>query len=186
MRWLPSWLAFALFTSFMAIARAEPGGVEYPAPLSQRTQPSYVPQSVALSGPPILAHAEGEPVPPGYTAVPRRRTGALIAGATVLGSLYMLSAMAASISADDDNELAPLFMPVVGPFAQLFGTESASGRFFLVVDGLGQSAGLALLIYGLTSMKTVLLRNDLTTSSSPRPRVLPVVSARGVGLVGTF
>jgi hypothetical protein len=191
-------VAFALTTMLSRAAWADPPKVgfekqntpkEYPAPLSQTTQPSYVPQSVALSGPEKLDYEPGEPVPPGYTPVQRTRKGPIIAGASVFGSLYLLSAFAASVDADSsrDHDLAPLFIPVAGPFITIVNTNNATGTFFLVIDGLGQSAGLALLIYGLTSPKTVLLRNDFT-ASKPSVRVTPMMTASttGVGLTGTF
>lgn len=164
---------------------------EYPAPLSQTTQPSYVPQSVALSGPEQLDYEEGDPVPAGYTPVKRTRKGPIIAGSIVFGTLYFFSAMAAAVSADasgrDKNDLAPLWVPGVGPFITMGTTDSATGRFFLAVDGLGQCAGIALLVYGLTSPKTVLRRNDFT-SPAATIRAVPILSAAatGVGLVGTF
>ena len=49
---------------------------EYVAPLQQQTQPMYVPQSVAISGPrQITTWQEGEPIPPGYHPVQRIRRG---------------------------------------------------------------------------------------------------------------
>jgi hypothetical protein len=164
---------------------------EYTAPLSQTTQPSYVPQSVALSGPPTLAYHDDEPVPPGYTPVQRTRRGAIIAGAVVLGSLYLLSMAAASAGADEStsrsNELGALWIPVLGPFIQMGRTETAIGKYALTIDGLGQAAGAGLLLYGLVSPKTVLIRNDLT-SAKPKIRPVPVITAHsaGLGLSGTF
>src|SRR5262245_26215914 len=87
--------AFAMACSSVAFAddpRSAPGferqetNKQYPAPLSQTTQPSYVPQSVALSGPKQLEYDEGQSVPPGYTPVEKKRKGPIIAGAVVLGS----------------------------------------------------------------------------------------------------
>src|SRR5262249_33082790 len=71
-----------------------PTQTEYPAPLAQTTQPSYVPQSVALSGPEELRNwHEGEPIPPGYKPVERVRKGLIIGGAITFGALYSLSAL---------------------------------------------------------------------------------------------
>jgi hypothetical protein len=164
---------------------------QYPAPLSQTTQETYVPQSVALSGPDEITDWEvGSPVPPGYHPVQRVRKGAIIGGAVTLGALWAISACGAAIVHDanangvgTDNADA-LFIPVLGPFVQMSRTTSATGNLFNLIDGLGQSAGATLLIWGLTSPKTLLVRNDLGMTLIPAP----YVSSRGagLGLTGTF
>jgi hypothetical protein len=160
---------------------------QYTAPLSQTTQPSYVPQSVALSGPrEIRDYNEGDPVPPGYRPVQRIRKGLVIGGSVLFGTLYLFSAFAAAVDSDaGDGELSELWIPAVGPFIQLAQTESATGKFFLALDGLGQSAGLFMLVYGLASPKTVLVRNDL---ANMEVRVAPMAGrgTSGIALTGTF
>src|SRR5262245_9958377 len=60
----------------------------YQAPLSQTTQSTYVPQSVALSGPEEITNFdEHRPVPDGYTLVHRTRKGLLIGGGVTLGAV---------------------------------------------------------------------------------------------------
>lgn len=156
--------------------------VQYVAPLSQQTQPAYVPQSVALSGPKEIDAEEGMTIPPGYTAVERTRKGPIIGGAVTFGAMYLLTALGASIAndANHDNGASALFVPAVGPFIQMGKADGDTGKFFLVVDGLAQSAGLALLVYGLSSKKTVLMRNDLV--------VAPVIGqgTAGAGVLGRF
>lgn len=169
-------------------APAQPSG-GYVAPLSQQTQPTYVPQSVALSGPKeITDFNEDGPIPAGYTPVERTRKGMVISGSILFGSLYGLSALVAAADADSYRpDLQALWVPAVGPFVQMFQTESAVGNFFLAIDGVGQTAGLAMFIYGLASPRTVLVRNDLA-QVKPTVTVAPM-SARGGGglsLVGTF
>src|SRR5438067_2129937 len=79
----------------------EPATTQYPAPLYQQTQPSYVPQSVAMSGPrQIKDWQDGDPIPPGYRPVERTRTGLLVGGGVTFGVLYFFSALAASASAN--------------------------------------------------------------------------------------
>jgi hypothetical protein len=146
---------------------------------------------VALSGPDEITDWEvGSPVPPGYHPVQRVRKGAIIGGAVTLGALWAISAFGAAIVHDanangggTDNADA-LFIPVLGPFVQMSRTTSATGNLFNLVDGLGQSAGATLLIWGLTSPKTLLVRNDLGMTLMPTP----YVSSRGagLGLTGTF
>jgi hypothetical protein len=63
-------------------------------------------------------------------------------------------------------------------------TESSTANVFLAFDGLGQAAGATMLVAGITSPKTVLVRNDLG-----EVRVTPMRLGRaggGLGLVGTF
>ena len=178
---------------------------EFVAPLQQQTQPSYVPQSVALSGPATIGdYEEGAPMPAGYHPERRTRRGLVIGGAVTFGTLYLVSAMSAAIAADTtsyqcadgsypygstancrraSNPLAALYAPVVGPFIQMGSTDSSTGRMFLAIDGAAQAAGAAMFIYGLASPKTVLVRNDLGSV-----RVVPQVAkgSSGVALVGEF
>jgi hypothetical protein len=189
-RFLP--IAFVLAsTASAASASADDGvtyekknveGPQYTAPLYQLTQPSYVPQSVALSGPSTISDWNPrEPVPPGYRPVSRARRGLLITGASILGSLYMLAVLAGGT----DKSLTPLYVPVFGPFLQIAtGHDSGSGaNGVLVLDGLGQTAGAVMLLIAATTTKTVLVRNDLA-----EVRIAPTVTktGSGIGLVGRF
>jgi hypothetical protein len=185
-------MAVVAFASPDALAQDQPSSDEpappqYPAPLSQRSQPSYVPQSVALSGPHELSSwQEGDPVPPGYHPTTRIRKGFVIAGSVVFGVLYLFSSLVAAIGADTNtgspNPLGALWIPGVGPFVQMFSTTSSTGNWVLAVDGLAQCGGLTMLVYGLTSPRTVLVRNDLGL------RVVPALDHGGGGfrLVGSF
>ena len=77
-----------------------------------------------------------------------------------------------------------LYVPVAGPFLQMTKTESSSGNATLAIDGIAQAAGATMLIVGITSPKTVLVRNDLGEM-----RVMPMRmgdKGGGLGLVGTF
>jgi hypothetical protein len=163
---------------------------EYVAPLEQSTQPTYLPQSVALSGPRLIKDWEdGQPIPYGYHRETRARRGAIAGGAITFGIPYLFSAMVASIGSDaagsgGRNEVGDLYMPVFGPFAQMSHTDSATANFFLLMDGVTQSLGAALFIYGMASPKPVLVRNDLAMVT-----VTPVRLGRdgnGVGVVGRF
>lgn len=165
---------------------------EYVAPLSQTTQPTYVPQSVALSGPRFIKDWEpGQPVPYGYHEEERVRKGLVISGAVVGGVLYIISTMIASLGADiassngGDNKTAWLYLPVLGPFLEMSETGgSSSANEFLVLDGLAQAAGVTMLIAGIMYPKHLLVRNDLATVG-----VLPMkigMEGEGLGLVGRF
>ncbi len=163
-------------------ARAPNG--EYVAPMQQTTQPSYVPQSVGLSGPRALAYADGDHIPLGYHLESRRRSALLGSGAAVLGALWLVSVLSASLSADltrgrESNPLAGLYAPVLGPFIALGDNTngSALGSTVLVLNGLGQTAGAAMLVAGLFLPKKVLVRNDLA-----QIQFAPTVGPHGSGL----
>jgi hypothetical protein len=167
---------------------ASPGS--YPTPMSQTTQETYVPQSVAMSGPETITDwREGDTVPSGFHPVQRMRRGFIVAGAVTFGSLYLISAFGAAAVHDananrgTDNADA-LFVPAVGPFIQMGRTTSAFGNMSNLIDGIVQCGGLTMLIYGLTTPRTILVRNDLGMTFLP----VPYVSSRGAGLgwVGTF
>ncbi|MBV9950234.1 MAG: hypothetical protein JOZ69_25560 [Myxococcales bacterium] len=134
---------------------------------------------------------EGEPIPAGYHPVTRARKGMIVAGAVPLGILYFLSALVGAVAHDAnqgrDHSADGLFIPVVGPFITMTQQSSATANVFLAVDGIGQSAGLALLIYGFASPQTVLMRDQagLAPSLVPRPMLLGR-GATGLGWAGSF
>ena len=162
----------------------------YPAPLSQTTQSTYVPQSVALSGPEEIKDFDyNRPVPMGYTPIQRTRRHLIVGGAVTFGVNYSISAFAAAVAQDASrssgrNELAAMWIPVAGPFIQMGETDSATGKFFLAGLGGAQLAGAIMLYYGLTTTERVLVRNDLVGSVSVSP--LAGNGATGMALSGRF
>jgi hypothetical protein len=162
----------------------------YPAPLSQETQSTFVPQSVALSGPEEITDFDSNrPVPVGYTPVQRARKHLIVGGAVTFGVSYGLSAFVAAIGEDTSrssgkNEVAALWIPVAGPFVQVAQTDSATGKFFLVGLGGAQLAGALMLYYGMTTTQRVLVRNDLVGSLTVTP--MAGNGASGMMLSGRF
>ncbi len=159
----------------------------FPAPLSQTTQSTYVPQSVALSGPNLIVPEEDTQAPPdGYSVSYRRRKGLLIAGPITLGVPYFYSALVASIGHDSGtSSVDPLIIPVVGPFIEMGNTNGSwTANLVLAADGAAQVAGAVMLYYGLTSKKRVFVRNDLLSNTM----VLPTANPHGGGfaLSGSF
>jgi hypothetical protein len=148
---------------------------------------------VALSGPKEISDWQpGDPIPPGYHTQTRVRKGLIIGGAIPFGVLYLLSAFSAAVAQDasqgstNSNPAGALYIPAVGPFIQMGNTSSSIGNFFLAVDGAGQTAGLIMLVYGLTVPSTILVRNDL---GAGRPLIVPMRMGRdgtGVGLRVAF
>jgi hypothetical protein len=165
---------------------------EYVAPMQQQTQQVYMPQSVALSGPRIIRdYEDGDQIPPGYHAESRIRTGLVVGGAVTFGVLYLLSVLVGAAISDTNKAFNNnkdngdfLFVPVAGPFLQMTKTDSSSGNVTLAIDGIAQAAGATMFIVGVTSPKTVLVRNDLA-----EVHVMPMkmgTNGGGLGLVGTF
>jgi hypothetical protein len=155
--------------------------------------PIYAPQP---SGAPVYAPEEisdfddSAPVPYGYTKVSRARKGLIVAGAVTLGATYLATTFVAAV-ADDINkadgsnvDVTPLYVPVVGPYLEIGNTDSSVARFYLTVSGLGQTAGAIMLVYGLTSPRTVLVRNDQLIVTSIAPLIAP--GASGLSVVGRF
>jgi hypothetical protein len=185
--WLTAaWISTTIITPGLARAqevqeRGEPARIIVTSPPPQ-------------SGPRMIADwQEGEPIPPGYHPAQRMRTGPIIGGAVTLGVLYFISALVAAGYQDwanahnESNPAAGLFIPTVGPFITITQSSSAMADVFLVIDGAAQSAGAILLVYGLTSPRTVLMRDN----PIGRPMILPKPmllgkDGAGVGLVGSF
>lgn len=191
----------ALAPGSPALASGPPGSapgsdpVAYPPPPA----PGYGPVGYAapmyaspINGPErITDYDEGQPIPPGYSPVSRRRKGLIIAGACVFGGVYGYTALGASYAQEiilitgSNADVTSLWIPVAGPFLELGETDNAVARFGLIVDGAAQAAGAIMLLYGLTSPKTILLRND---QLSRLPVIRPMVTrnATGLAVMGRF
>lgn len=168
-------------------ASAQAPNGEFVAPLQQQTQLTYVPQSVALSGPRVIQDWDEDSgaVPNGYHTESRVRRGFVVGGAVTFGVMYLLTAFGASVASDVGGGANALYIPVLGPFIQMGNSDSSTGKFLLAVDGAAQAAGAAMLIYGIASPKTVLVRNDLGMTTHVVPMRMGN-GGTGVGLVGTF
>lgn len=164
--------------------------VAVPPPYGPYGPPVYLPppSTPTVLGPErITDFDEDQPIPFGYTPISRKRKGLIIAGACLFGATYGYTAFSAAyaqvlIAASGSNDdVGPLFIPVVGPFLELGETDNSAARFVLVVDGLAQSAGALMLLYGLTTPRTILVRND-------RLSITPMVrrGASGLVLSGAF
>lgn len=133
---------------------------------------------------------EDEPPPPGYHWGKRVRRGPIIAGSVLFGTFYSTSLLVGAVGQDaGDPAYEWLYVPGIGPFIELTNSSSAVASVFLILDGAAQSAGLALLIWGIVSPAPILVSN---VAEAPRvPKVLPVPmllgkSGEGLGLLGTF
>lgn len=158
---------------------------------TQQTQPKSLPQSVSPSGPRIITNwDEDRPVPYGYHPEARMRTGPIVGGAIAFGVAYGVSLSIALIgwvatkSSGEDNPVRALYIPAVGPFLQMSRTDDSAVTYFLAADGAAQIGGAIVLLWGLTSSRNVLVRNDLVST-----RVTPMRMGSGgigLGLTGSF
>lgn len=141
-----------------------------------------------MNGPRTLEWEPGEPVPAGYHPSTQMRTGLVISGAVIFGSVWLLNALVASIGIDiSQGQAIPLFIPIVGPFIAMgtFRSLQATDAFFLVLDGLVQAGGAAMLIAGIAVPRHQLVRNRYTSLMLPMPMTFGNGSA-GIGFSGTL
>ena len=173
------------------------------APSGQRPQgaypyPGWYGYPGTFAGPPSIPYEEGKPAPNGYRLSASPRRGLVVAGASTFGSAYLVTLLAASIVAgeeddwgdpsddDDEKKAVPLFIPVVGPFIGISTLDASPvASAWLILDGLAQGAGAAMLIAGLAYPTKRWIRNDL----GMQWRVAPIKAGRdglGMGVLGSF
>lgn len=166
LRSLPLIVCAALVTTSVAEARpnlvlAQPGyeePVAAPAPApAPAADPAPAPDPVVVAPAPTTAPA---PVPPPAAPPPSRRRGIgmMVAGYTMFGVSYMITAFSGAVIIDrcsasasyDCRDLGrSLMLPVIGPFAALPDIQTMTGRFAMVFfPGLMQVGGLTLGIAG--------------------------------------
>jgi hypothetical protein len=110
----------------------------------------HVPSGVSDASPGVVEWHEGDPIPIGYRRRTRYRSGFVIAGSVTFGVAWVPSAVVGGVFA-----VPLLAIPVVGPWI-VAGSTSSGGAALYALDGAQQAVGLALLIYGVASRKTVL------------------------------
>jgi hypothetical protein len=151
--------------------------------------PVYAPGSYApmVNGPEKMTDVDDEsPVPYGYTRVYRKRRGPIIGGAISLGVSYTFTAWMGLVLNDIETKFGTpgkttdfswLYIPVAGPFLQLghMNKPPADFRYCFVMEGITQTVGAALLLYGLSSPQTILMRKDQLS-------VVPMIGAGTSGL----
>ncbi len=105
------------------------------------------------------------------------RKGMVVTGAVLFGVFYLGSILIGA--GDIDSERAPygaLFVPVIGPFivagAGNFGSNVSidplsSSQTAYIFDGLIQTGGAALLLFGIFAKKKVFMREDVTATLKP-------------------
>ena len=137
-----------------------------------------------------LPYNEGSPIPRGYALQEYHPRGLIIAGAVTLGVLYTISLVVAT--GNDDTGNGWLAVPVVGPFGWLATHKSSNcgnasypctsssdsnDNATMILDGLGQVAGAAMLVAGLA-----ITRKHLVLVDQQGIMVAPYASSTGSGL----
>ncbi|KYG01523.1 hypothetical protein BE21_05970, partial [Sorangium cellulosum] len=156
---------------------APPPGYAPPGYAPPADYASYA-SSFILGMPRTLPFKEGEPAPQGYRLETQKSRRLLVAGSIVLGTAWALAALTAgSILSEGESEAgsyAPLFVPVGGPFITLATGEDVDfsddgGRVagsLVLLNGLTQVTGFALLVAGLASNPKVWVRHDIPRNTS--------------------
>lgn len=178
-----------------------PGAYPPPGGYSPGGYPGWgseqVPTAIGPDGRPRLLPLEmkydsEKGIPPGYRVVEQRRTNIAIAGASIFGGLWIASAIAGGIMEDSGKYSGhhgwPMYLPVVGPFITIASYDaSAGGATPLVFVGLGQAAGLAMLIAGMvTREKWLKYQFEPTAALKMTPTVGATDKGGFAGVVGTF
>jgi hypothetical protein len=133
----------------------------------------------------VIDWEEGQTIPQGYHQGTRVRVGLIVAGGVLFGSLWLTSAFAGAIASDVGAHSGKLLIiPVAGPWA-LVPSGSTTGDLFLVLDGIAQAGGIAMLIVGIAAPRTVLIRDVAGVKLQPTPMTFGPGSG-GFGLRGTF
>jgi hypothetical protein len=162
-----------------------------PAPVAAPVAPAP-PVPVAPVGPAVLDYDDGMAIPAGYHLVTRSQPEYTWGGFAVFGLSYgtavYVASIVTSISSSSDNKKANvLFVPVAGPFLGISAFKSSgAGTFWLATWGLAQAGGLVAMIYGLTTPKKSLWRNDIVGKLDVTPFVAGVAGGPGLTLSGAF
>lgn len=120
------------------------------------------------------------------------RTGGIVAGASMLGSAWVISTLVAAldVEVDGNNTLWPLYIPVLGPFIAM-GTDSRAaggdlspgGTWGLAALGAVQIAGTGVLSWAATSKKQIAVKRPFEVTSVG---AAPAADGVSVSVGGTF
>jgi hypothetical protein len=137
-----------------------------------------------------LPYRKGDPIPVGYQVEKNTtRMWGIFAGSITVGVLYTYGLLAVR----GGTGTSWMALPVIGPSAlwithknhcnpRCYGIEQTP----LVVDAVGQAAGAALFIWGITSWRLRLVREDLVHPEALVVSPMQVGTGYGVGALGSF
>ena len=130
--------------------------------------------------PPKELAYKGGAIPYGYKLEERYNLGLLIAGPTLFGLSYGLTAYSANerpgIGSGNNfvsgSQWDALYIPIAGPF--VFSADApGSSAFIYVFEGLGQVTGIGLFLLGMLSPKNILVRQNANEAFRPSLQVGP-------------
>ena len=163
----------------------QPGQPGYGGPQYQPPPPQSVPDTP--SSPAVLEYEDGQAIPANYHLVTKTRGEFLYGGLAFFALTYGTAVYVASLgSLAGGEKLGNFFVPVAGPFLEMSDLNSkGAGTFWLAFWGICQGAGVGAAIYGITSPRKLLYRNDLGNVSL---QVTPVITGKtqGLMLIGSF
>jgi hypothetical protein len=156
--------------------------------------------ALPLGSPAILPYRSGLPVPPGYHVEHRAASGLIGTGIGTIALGYVVGLGVAS-SHDFDGSLGWMAVPVIGAWPAVAGSHvscsaqdvpgakqclsdaynQATTIAIVAVDGMVQATGVVLLVAGLLSGHSELVRDDLQVSARQRPE-----GGFDIGVRGSF
>lgn len=157
-----------------------------------------------------MRYRDDQVPPPGYVLEEQTRRALVIPGVAVVGALYITGIITTGVLQDFPNKTGFLAIPVAGPWITLVSRETScddpnvettiDGSLecdedkaldrLLILDGLLQAVGTALIVTGFTWTKSVWVREDLANiqlvPGISVARVPGLPQPQGLSLVGRF
>ncbi|MFO0551484.1 MAG: hypothetical protein U0271_24050 [Polyangiaceae bacterium] len=125
-----------------------------------------------------LRPIEGEDPPEGYREVMKSRSGIWGPGIGVLGASYLYSVLISTLATDDGWAWG--FVPVFGALGVASSTRDAGWAGALVAMGLGQAAGLSMIIGGASAKRPIWVMNQYAKSDGPKTELVASPGWSGV------
>lgn len=130
-----------------------------------------------------MRYRDDQAAPPGYVLEEQARRGLVIPGVAVVGALYITGLITTGVLQSFPNKTGFLAIPVAGPWITLVTRDTSCDAVdldtsldsslecdedkaldrLLVLDGLVQAIGTALIVTGFTWTKSVWVREDLAS-----------------------
>jgi hypothetical protein len=154
-------------------AGGPPPGAARPPPYPYPYPPYPYAYPIPLT-PPTLPYDETRPIPPNYKLDERSNKPLVVTGFSLFALAYGISlgvsTIVLSVDSRDGEELAPLLIPVVGPFITMATFDE--GAATLALNGITQTAGLICILVGSFATEKVLVRIDPPAAAMTAPEVL--------------
>ena len=150
------------------------------------------PTLVRRRGPQRVTAYRGGPIPMGMHLETRRLHGLVVGGAIVFGVSYLASTLTVAacsglVTTSCTQGMGWMLVPAAGPFVALGFAQTTESRALLVIDGLLQGAGLAMMAAAFLTTRTVLV-DDPYAARTHRPQwsFVPAGPAGSTGVTVTL